>query len=67
MYLEEVFMLKYDYAINVYYGEGYICSLVAKHAGGYDNVIWWQLDELIKEYEDKKITKELFKNTIEEI
>jgi len=59
-------MLNYDYAINVYYENKYICSLIAKHAGGYDNVIWWQLDELIKEYKDKKITKELFKNKIEE-
>ncbi len=59
-------MFNYDYAINVYYGDEYVCSLIAKHAGGYDNVIWWQLKELIKEYENKKITKEQIKNTIEE-
>lgn len=65
--LEEVFMLNYDYAINVYYGEKYICSLVAKYAGGYDNVIWWQLDKLIKEYQDSKVSKELFETTIDTV
>lgn len=59
-------MFNYDYAINVFYGENFICSLIAKHAGGYDNVIWWQLDELIKSYKDKKISRNLFKTTIED-
>ena len=58
--------MSYDYAINVYYGEKYICSLVAKHAGGYDNVIWWQLDQLINKYKNMNLTKELFQTGIED-
>lgn len=58
-------MFNYDYAINVYNGDKYVCSLIAKNAGGYDNVIWWQLDELIKECQDKKVTKELIEKTID--
>lgn len=55
-----------DYILNVYYGEKFICSLGANYAGGYDNIIWRQLDELINDYKDKEISKELFETTIED-
>lgn len=60
-------MRKYDYTINVYYGEKFICTLGANHAGGYDNIIYWQLGELIKGYNNKDITAELFENTVEDL
>ena len=59
-------MLNYDYAINVYYDGKYVCSLVARNCGGYDNVVWRQLSQLIESYKDQEITNELIKNTIED-
>lgn len=56
-----------DFIINVYYGEKFICSLGANHTGGYDNVVWWKLEELIKTYEDKELTRELFEKTIDHL
>lgn len=55
-----------DYILNVYAGNEFVCCLGGKHMN-YDNVIWWQLSKVIKEYRGKKITKEELQNTIETV
>ena len=57
-------MKNFDYALNVYYNEEYVCTLVANHAGCYDNVIWWQLNELIQKYKDNEISEKIFDETL---
>ena len=59
-------MINYDYVLNVYYGEKYICSLGARNAGGYDNVIWWLLKNFIETFNNKEMSRKLLEETIEQ-
>ena len=55
-----------DYVLNVYFKDEFICSLVGNNMN-YDNVIWYELADLIDSYKDKNITREFMVETISKI
>ena len=55
-----------DYVLNVYFKDEFICSLGGKNMN-YDNVIWYELSDLIDSYKDKNITREFMVETISKI
>ena len=46
-----------DYVLNVYKNEEFLFAIGGKHMN-YDNVIWWQLEELLKVVKSNKGSKE---------
>ena len=56
--------MRFDYVLEVYYGEKFIITLGARHCGGYDNVVWYEVKDFIDSFKDKEITK---KNILEYI
>lgn len=55
-----------DYVLNVYNGNEFLFAIGGKHMN-YDNVIWWQLVELIKVVENSKcVNKEQLLKEIQE-
>ncbi len=55
-----------DYTLNIYKNNKFICTLGANHFY-YDNVMWWKLDELIKECKEKDLTKSTISNICNKI
>lgn len=46
-----------DYILKVFNNDELVCCLCAYNTGGYDNVIWYKLDQLIKNMKGKDVNK----------